>query len=849
MGNSESLPPRRSTSGVPAVWGAVPQRNRYFTGRESLLDELRRQLSTDEVTALLPHSLHGMGGVGKTMLAVEYAYRFRADHQLVWWIPSDQESLARATLAALAPRLGLTGIPVARIEDALAAVLEQLRRGEPFRNWLLVFDNADDPSVLKPLMPFGTGHIIVTSRNHRWADIGSPIEVDVFERAESLEFLDRRVPYLAVEDRNKLAEDLGDLPLALEQAGALISETGMAVDVYRDLLKKHSSAALSEGQPPDYPAPVAAAWSVSVVRVGDETPRAMDLLRLCAFFGPEPIPLRLLDNAQFALEPPLRDTLADPILLGRAIRALGRYALARIDNHNKTIQVHRLIQKVIRDSLREPERDQIKHQVHRLLVGALPGDPDDPANWPRFKDLLAHAVPAGVFECRDEPTSRRLVKDLVRYLYATGDFSTAQAYGNQALDRWTEVSGGNDPDVLMMRRHVGSTLWAVGRYEQAFEFNQDTLQRMRTNLGEEHEETLIMINTHGADLRACGDFATARDVDERSVALHREVFGDDHPRTFKAANNLAEDYRILGQYQKAAQLHEENYRDRLNFYGHDNDHRVLYALDNLARALRHVGQLADARELAERVYELYSDEVRQGVLPADHPWVLRQAKSLVVTRRKTGALGPAAELAEDVYERYRRTEGTDHPDTLAAAVARANLYRSGGDLDRAAEQLEDTITRYGKALGPDHPYTHGTAINLAVVRRLAGDPAGARSLLERTLDGLDASLGRDNDYTLCCAANLASARADLGDVTGARDLGRETLQRFRAVLGEDNPNTLACAANLALDLAACGEDAEAAGLRADTLARYRATLGPDHLETVAAEEGIRIDLDFEPPPL
>src|SRR5215204_1927017 len=174
----------------------------------------------------------GLGGVGKTQLAVEYAYRHAWDYQVVWWIPADQPVLVRSALAALAPRLGLTGIAPERVEDAVRAVLESLRRGDPYSRWLLIFDNADQPETIRDLMPNGPGDVLVTSRNHRWQSLVDTVEVDVFTRRESLEFLKRRVPGGDERGSGRLAEELGDLPLALEQAGALQAETGMSAAEY-----------------------------------------------------------------------------------------------------------------------------------------------------------------------------------------------------------------------------------------------------------------------------------------------------------------------------------------------------------------------------------------------------------------------------------------------------------------------------------------------------------------------------------------------------------------------------------------------------------------------------------------
>ena len=441
-----------TATAAPAIWGAVPQRNKNFTGREELLTRLRQQVLNADAAAVLPNAMHGMGGVGKTQLAVEYAYRFASNYELVWWISADQPGLIKLTLAGLAPRLGLSGLAPGRVEDALTAVLEALRRGKPLDRWLLIFDNADQPEHIRAFMPSGPGHVIVTSRNRRWDQEANAIEVDVFTRQESQQFLARRDPGITLADAGLLAEALGDLPLALEQAGSLLAETVMTPTVYLGLLEEEASRVLAEKSPTSgYPLPVAATWSLSEARVREQTPYAMELLQRCAFLGPAPISIELLERGKYVLGPPIQETLRDPIRMSRAIRALGRYSLARIDNYRRTIQVHRIIQRLIRDELPPDDQYKLRHEVHLLMAAADPGDPDAIENWPKYDELLAHVGPSEAVTCRSDEV-RQLTQNIVRYLYITGNYTEALERATAALDRWTEDSGENDRFVLIMSR-------------------------------------------------------------------------------------------------------------------------------------------------------------------------------------------------------------------------------------------------------------------------------------------------------------------------------------------------------------------------------------------------------------
>jgi len=843
-------PPESSTGEAPVVWGNVPQRNKHFTGRADLLSSLRQRV-TGKVHAVLAHALHGMGGVGKTQLAVEYAYRFMGDYQLVWWVSADQPTLVRSSLAALAPRLEID-IPEGRIEDRLQAVRTALLRGEPYERWLIIFDNADQPEDLREFIPTGPGHVIVTSRNHRWESEADVVEVDVFPRAESLEFLRRRVTGITDEEANRLAEELGDLPLALEQAGALQVEAGMSVDEYLVLLSEESGKLLAANQPTDYPLSVAAAWSLSMARLKEKTPFAWELLRRCAFFSPEPIPRELLKNGRYVLGPPLQEGLSDPIVLAQATRELGRYALARVDNNRRTLQVHRLIQRLIREDMDDEQRGSIRHEVHQLLAAADVDEPDDINNWPRYEELLPHVRPSGVLTSTDGD-ARRLVRNIVRYLVNIGDLTTSEELTLEALAAWTEASGPDNVDVLILSGQQANLLWTQGKYNEAFELRRDTLERMRNILGEEHAETLRVMNGYGADLRARGEFADALNHDEETLYRHNQVFGEDDPRTFNMANNVALDQGLNSRYTDALATNARTHQDRIDFYGRNDHPLVVLSIFATARELRQAGKYREALATGEKAYAAYQQLVRQRTLRPDHTNVMGQMKDLSVTRRKIGQIEQALDMAEDILDRYEATFGERHPDTLAAATNVGNARRVSGDItqnnalmEMAEEQLAATHQAYGEVYSPDHPYTYGAAVNLAVVRRRLGDIEGAKRLMEEALAGLRARLGEEHHYTLVCKVGLATSLADVGDVEEARQLGEEALDALRRVIGEDHPHTLACAANLAIDTQATGDAEAADALHADTVARYKAILPPDHIDVRDAETGRRISLDFEP---
>jgi hypothetical protein len=263
----------------------VPPRNRHFTGRGDLLQALRDRLAATSSGAVVQaEAIHGLGGIGKTQLAIEYAHRYAADYDLIWWITAEQPVTIPGQLTRLARRLDLPEL--SGLEDQVAALFEELRQRD---RWLLLYDNAEDPASLASVRPpAGTGHLLVTSRNPAWGEIAATLRLDVLTRDQAVALLRQRL------GRNdpafeQLAEVLGDLPLALAQAAAYLEATCTPPGEYLSLLGERLGELLAQGQPSDYPATVATTWSVTLDRLRGEAPAALDPLALCAFLGPDDI--------------------------------------------------------------------------------------------------------------------------------------------------------------------------------------------------------------------------------------------------------------------------------------------------------------------------------------------------------------------------------------------------------------------------------------------------------------------------------------------------------------------------------------------------------------------------------
>jgi hypothetical protein len=368
--------------GLPPVWN-VPGRLRTFTGRGALLDQISAGMAVSGGRVAVT-ALHGLGGVGKTQLAIEYAWRHAGAFQLVWWVNAEQAALVGEQLAGLAGTLGVTvSGDVGR--DAVA-VLERLRHRD---GWLLIYDNAPDAEQIWPWLPTaGAGRVLITSRSPVWGGMATRVPVDVLDRPDALALLNRRIQGLGEGAGRELADELGDLPLALEQAAAYIEATGMPVARYLEKFRLGRAAMLGRGRDLAYRGTVDTCWAFALTELTSNDPAAAELLAVAAYYGPDPVPLNLL--ASHLADGELAAAVADDDL-DEVVAAVRRFSLARRDG--TTLQLHRLVAAVIRAHLTADQRAAAARQVRRQLRAACPGDPDYPATWPRWAGLASHLPP------------------------------------------------------------------------------------------------------------------------------------------------------------------------------------------------------------------------------------------------------------------------------------------------------------------------------------------------------------------------------------------------------------------------------------------------------------------------
>jgi len=805
------------------IRGGLPPRNPRFVGREDLLARLRARLAQGPVV-LLPGDDHPVGGTGRTQLAVEYAYRYAETYDLVWWIPAEQSAGTRSALIGLAQRLGLP--ESGDINRTLAAVRDALSRGEPFRNWLVVFEDANRPEDIRSYLPSGAGHVLVTSRNPRWsAEVAQPVPIGVFDRADSVDLLRHRAADLPVADAERLAERLADVPMALDLAAALRAATGWPVGEY---LARYDRRAAELA----YPSPIRVAWGLAADGLRASSPAAYELLELCAFLGGAPVSWRLFWGARTL---PLPAELASTVRIERrlkaALRLIGRYGLADLDPPGDHLLVHPLIRGMLGQELSSERHAALLGTVRGMLAAADPGDPDDPAVRSRYADLTPHLVHSDVLGA-DAEEIRQLVINCVRFHFAGGDYDSSRDLAAAAVARWRDTLGETDPQTLLASFHLANALRAVGRTTEARAVNEQTLRAQREVLGGDDETTLATANSVGADLRIRGHFGQARQLDADNLVRYRRLFGESFPTALRCANNLAADLRLLGDFRGARTLDEQTLRHRQAIFteGHPE---TLSSRAGLAFDLFGLGDYVGAAEVLAAA--------RPGTVSDDHPFALWTARFGAMAARRRGS-SAALEMAENIVTLCRRRFGDLHVETLAAVVSLANAALAADDHGRAHELLERAVHRFHSVLRADHPFTLAASAGLAGVVRATGRFAEARRIDHEALGGLRRSVGPDHPFTLNCANGYATDLFGLGERQEAQQLAGDTWQRSRLIRGAEHPDTLACHWNAVLD----GGEEEARHQATMALAK---AYGENHPVLARAAAGERLETDFDLPPL
>ncbi|MFI5476039.1 tetratricopeptide repeat protein [Streptomyces cacaoi] len=626
---------------APAKAGFLPESvSGVFVGRERELTELREMLTGQGSAAVVQpqqpvsraRAIHGLGGVGKSTLALHYADRYRSEYGLVWWIAAESPESIVTSLAAITTRLCPQWAQTAGTDERAAWAITWL---QAHPDWLLIFDNVEDPAHLRPYL--GTldgGHHLATSRKATgWHAIAPAMPLGLLPTGEATDLLcaiafpgqtftgDQR------EAARRLAEDLGCLPLALEQAGAYAYRTGTDLDTYRQSL----GLVLDEDRDVNDPErTIARIWDQTLTAITARDPLAVTLLHTMAWLAPDDIPRAFL-------APLAPNSLA----LGNALGELHAYNMIAFTDDRQGVSVHRLVQTVLRTRTRAesepdvyaPGRAEAELAVHKALPVPLNGPLPEPiALWDQ---LLPHVLALAESTPPGTPTTASTINtyhQVAKHLYQQGRNAHTIPLRTVALTRCKQLLGDTHPDTLTSRHNLALAYRDAGNLGRAIPLLETTLAQCEQILGDTHPHTLISRNQLAAAYQEAGDLGRAITLLENTLTQCEQVLGDTHPDTLTTRDNLAGAYQKAGDLGRAIPLYETALTQCEQVLG-DTHPNTLTTRNNLAGAYQKAGDLSRAILL----FETTLTQCEQ-VLGDTHPNTLTTRNNLASVRQKTEAV-------------------------------------------------------------------------------------------------------------------------------------------------------------------------------------------------------------------
>ena len=725
------------------------------TGREEVLLDLEEKLGSENIAVVTQvQAISGLGGVGKTQTVIEYAYRHRDNYSAILWARADTRETLISDFVSIAIMLKL---PERSAKDQNFAVNAVKRWLELHTGWLLIFDNAENPEMINDFFPqFSRGNILITTRAQAIGTLAQRIDIDLLPMEEGALFLLRRAKIIGFQDpltdasetdRSKaqeISEVLAGLPLALDQAGAYIEETGSSLADYLslyyeqrlELLKWRGEAA------EDHPEPVATTWSLSFEKIEQANPAAADLLRLCAFLHPDMIPIEIITVGAFVLNSSLLSIADDLFKVNMTIRELLRFSLIRRNSRTKTLTIHRLVQAVLKDSMDENTQRDWAERTVRAVNHIFPEV--EFKNWNRIEKLLLQAQTcAALIEQwnMEFPEAAQLIDRTAYYLQERARFKDVEHLYQQALKIREHLFGMDDLETAKSIYHLARLYRDQGKYESS--------------------EALF----------------------KKALSVREKILGPEHPEIANNLNHLAELYLMQGKYEEAEALS----RRALNIWEKtlSSDHPIIAAgLSNLALLYRIQSKYEEAEALFKRALDIW-----EKALGPEHPDTARSLHSLAELYRIQSKYEEAEALFKRALDIWEKALGPEHPDTARSLHSLAELYRIQSKYEEAEALFKRALDIWEKALGPEHPEIADNLNHLAELYLMQGKYEEAEALSRRALNIWEKTLSSDHPIIAAGLSNLAELYLMQGKYEEAEALSRRALNIWEKAFGPEHPNT------------------------------------------------------------
>ena len=598
-------------------------RNRFFTGRDQIFGEIRKGFESGS-TISLAQTITGMGGLGKTQTALEYAYRYADKYNLIRWVQAESDVIPAYKLFALEKEL------IKKDESDNDFIIRMVFNWMSNNDkWLFIYDNAEGEFWKSEWFPKNyLGNILVTTRNNL-VTVGKKIDISVFTEDEAIDFFDNRIGKgKGYEDAKVLAKRLGYLPLALEQAAAymLINEKVTYVEYLR-FLDEHGLKVLEKiNGVINYVLPVTATMEIATEKL--ETEEARQLLYLCAYIAPEDIDEALFYRNTEYLPSPLSEAMSDNISGNDVWLELIRYSLLKKQDDGN-YSMHRLLQEVVRNKTIHDQQWMlcwlsIFCDIYKFEYGNI-------ASHQQFTKLTLHV------EAFLDTATKNIIDDehmeIMGHLYNQGGVGfidlrnddRALEWIQKALAIYEKVSGTEHPDTAITYSDMAGLYNNQGDYSKALEFCHNALAINEKVLGKEHPNTATTYNNMAIVYNSQGDYSKAHELYQKALAIYEKVLGKEHPHTASTYNNIANVYNDQGDYSKAHELYQKASAicEKIIDKEHPETASTYY---NMANMHYHQGNYSKAFELYKKALAIF-----EKVLGKEHQSTIMTIENMAIT--------------------------------------------------------------------------------------------------------------------------------------------------------------------------------------------------------------------------
>lgn len=749
-----------SLTALAPHWTVPMRRNPFFTGREELLERLHMLLCGEHPVALIQsYALTGLGGMGKTQLALEYAYRHALDYSAVFWLAAETPETLLGSLQRIAEVLCLPERQEAEPSRLVAAVQRWLIS---HRGWLLIADNVEDLELLYDVLPPARqGAVLLTTRLQALGTLAEGLEVPPLSLDEGAALVLRRgrvfhamnTPAPTPADlaaARKLATLLDGLPLALDQAGAYIEETGCGVADYlaRYLWSSQPLLARRGAGATDHPHSVATTILLAVERAEQLHPAAADLLRLCAFFYPEAIPEELLVAGAPHLGPVLGPVAADPAALDLALAALRRFSLVTRQPETHTLSVHRLVQAVLRERLDPADRllwsERASHAVNAAFPDYVHFSRDQAGSWPQAERCLPHALEcipllAAAKGCMVVVTE--LLYKTGYYLFERGRFQQAERLLIHTIPLLTREDEPDDPALAPFLILQALVSWRQGKHGYAESLLHRALALCESHLGPEHPKTASALNELAVVAVQQGKYAQAERFGQRALSIRERQWGPSHPAIADSLTNLAWAYQGQGRFAETEPL---LWRALAMWEEHlgQTAPQLTAALDCLAQLAWEQGNYEQVVRAQERALS-----IREQRFEPDHPALALSMNMLALVYARQGEYKQAEQLAQRALALCEQQFGPDHPRTANSLHSLATCYWGQRRYTEAEVFYQRALAIFERQVQPAPLEMATTLHQLARLAQAQGKQEQADLFYQRALAMLEQRLGPEHPKT------------------------------------------------------------------------------------------------------